>query len=152
MSGKSLKGLGTALVIVSLTAATTTRADVTMESRFTVTGSGILAAGNMSGRSTTIISGDRLRVDSDTELNSGVLRAFTRGSMGPSAQIVRLDDDRILNLDMKRRQYTEQTFEELRAEMQKAAQKRRAGNPETLQRHPPPSTNPNANGWTPRRR
>ena len=98
-------------------------ADVTVENRIAVIGSGIMSAGNMSGTTKTTISGERSRSDSDIQLQSKVVRMFAHGAVGPTAEIVRLDADKIDHLDLNRKQYTEQTFEEMRARLQKALDK-----------------------------
>ena len=98
-------------------------ADVTVENRIAVTGTGIMSAGNMSGTTRTMISGERSRSDSDIQLQSKVVRMFAHGAVGPTAEIVRLDQDKIDHLDLNRKQYTEQTFEEMRARLQKALDK-----------------------------
>jgi hypothetical protein len=98
-------------------------ADVTIENRIAVTGTGIMSAGNMSGTTKTTISGERSRSDSDLQLQSKVVRMFAHGAVGPTAEIVRLDQDKIDHLDLNRKQYTEQTFEEMRARLQKALDK-----------------------------
>jgi hypothetical protein len=108
-----------AILCGTLLAITAAQADVTVESRFSVEGNGIMSAGNMSGTSKTTISGDRSRVDSDMQLNSRFMRVLAHGAMGPTAQIVRLDQGKVQQLDVKKKQYTEQTFEEMRAQMQK---------------------------------
>jgi hypothetical protein len=95
-------------------------ADVTVESHIAVTGTGIMSAGNMAGTTKTVISGERSRSDSDLQLQSKVVRMFAHGAVGPTAEIVRLDQDKIDHLDLNKKQYTEQTFEELRARLQKA--------------------------------
>jgi hypothetical protein len=95
-------------------------ADVTVESHIAVTGTGIMSAGNMSGTTKTTISGERSRSDSDLQLQSKVVRMFAHGAVGPTAEIVRLDQDKIDHLDLNKKQYTEQSFEELRARLQKA--------------------------------
>ena len=95
-------------------------ADVTIENHIAVTGTGIMSAGNMSGTTKTTISGERSRSDSDLQLQSKVVRMFAHGAVGPTAEIIRLDQDKIDHLDLNKKQYTEQTFEELRARLQKA--------------------------------
>jgi hypothetical protein len=100
-------------------------ADVTVENRISVTGVGIMSAGNMSGTTKTTISGERSRIDSDIQLQSRVVRMLAHGAVGPTAEIVRLDADKIDRLDLSRKQYTEQTFEELRARLQKVLDKTR---------------------------
>jgi hypothetical protein len=98
-------------------------ADVTVENRIAVTGTGIMSAGNMTGTTKTTISGERSRTDSDIQLQSKVVRMFAHGAVGPTAEIVRLDQDKIDHLDLNRKQYTEQTFEEMRTRLQKALDK-----------------------------
>ena len=95
-------------------------ADVTVESHIAVIGTGIMSAGNMSGTTKTSISGERSRSDSDLQLQSKVVRMFAHGAVGPTAEIVRLDQDKIDHLDLNKKQYTEQTFEEMRVRLQKA--------------------------------
>ena len=58
-------------------------ADVTVENRIAVTGTGIMSAGNMSGTTKTTISGERSRSDSDIQLQSKVVRMFAHGAVGP---------------------------------------------------------------------
>ena len=98
-------------------------ADVTVENRVAVTGVGLMSAGNMSGTTKTAISGERLRTDSDIQLQSRLVRMLAHGAVGPTAEIVRLDADKIDRLDLNKKQYTEQTFEELRARLQQALDK-----------------------------
>jgi hypothetical protein len=98
-------------------------ADVTVENRIAVTGTGLMSAGNMAGTTRTTISGERSRSDSDIQLQSKVVRMFAHGAVGPTAEIVRLDAYKIDHLDLNKKQYTEQTFEEMRARLQKALDK-----------------------------
>jgi len=115
----------TALVTAATLALATSvaSADVTVENRVAVTGAGIMSAGNMSGTTKTTISGERSRTDSDIQLQSKLVRMFAHGAVGPTAEIVRLDADKIDHLDLAKKQYTEQTFEELRARLQQALDK-----------------------------
>lgn len=74
---------------------------------------------NMNGTSVTTISGDRARIESDMQMQSRMVRVFARG-MGPTADIVRLDEDKVYQLDLKKKQYTEESLAERRARMQQA--------------------------------
>lgn len=94
-------------------------ADVTIQQHIAVEGVGIMAAGNMSGTTKTTISGDRSRTDSDIKLESRMMRMLAHRALGPTAEIVRLDQDKIDRLDLTRKQYTEMTFEEMKARLQK---------------------------------
>ena len=94
-------------------------ADVTIEERMSVSGAGMMKMMNMSGRTVTTIAGDRARTDSDLRFESGMMRTLARGA-GQGSEIVRLDQDTMYSLDTKKKTYTETTFAERRAEMQKA--------------------------------
>ena len=96
-------------------------ADVTVENRISMTGTGAMSIANMSGTTRTAISGLRSRSDRDIQLQSKLVRMFAHG--GPKAEIILLDADKIDRLDISRKQYTEQTFEELKARLQKPLDK-----------------------------
>ena len=110
-------GCGAALVV-----AMAAHADVTTQERLTVNGLGMVKLANMSGTTTTMISGDRARTDSNLQFESGMLRAFA-GGVGQSSEIVRLDQDKLYSLDPKKKTYTEMSFADQRARMQQAMQK-----------------------------
>ncbi|MFL6578712.1 MAG: hypothetical protein ACJ8MR_18965 [Povalibacter sp.] len=103
-----------------------TQADVTMEENVAVTGSGLMKMANMSGTSKTTISGNKARTDSDMRFESGMMRALG-GGVGQSTEIVRLDEDKIYQLNNKKKTYTETTFAERRATLEQAmAQQQKA--------------------------
>ena len=93
-------------------------ADVTMEENVSVSGAGLMKMANMSGTSKTIISGDKARTDSDMRFESGLVRTLSGGA-GQSSEIVRLDQDKIYLLNPKKKTYTETTFAEQRAMLEK---------------------------------
>ena len=96
------------------------QADVTMQEQMSLTGAGMMTMANMNGTTTTVISGDRARSESNMQFESGLMRTFARGAGGPHVEIVRLDQDKIYSLDIKKKTYTETTFEEMRAKLQQA--------------------------------
>ena len=96
------------------------RADITLERTIAVEGVGVMAFGNMSGTTKTTISGDKSRTDSDIRMQSKLVRFLARNAVGPSAEIVRLDQDKFYHLNINKKEYTETTFEQLRAQLQKA--------------------------------
>jgi hypothetical protein len=100
-------------------AAGTVRADITVERTTSVEGVGAMAFANMSGSSKTSISGDKSRTDSDTKMQSKLVGFLARSALGPSAEIVLLDEDKLYHLNMNKKEYTETTFEQLHAQMQK---------------------------------
>jgi hypothetical protein len=95
-------------------------ADVTTQQRISIDGIGGLKIANMSGTTTTIISGERSRTETTMQLESKILRMFARGAGGPRVDIVRLDLDKIDHLDVAKKEYTEMTFAQLREQMQQA--------------------------------
>ena len=95
-------------------------ADVTTETKMSVEGVGMMAAGNMSGSTKTAISGNRSRTDTDLQLQSKFVRFLARNAVGPTSEIVLLDADKMYHLNVNKKEYTEQSFEEFRARMQKA--------------------------------
>lgn len=113
--------------VVLTCAASVALADVTVQRHISVEGAGLMSAGNMSGTTKTTISGDRSRTDSDIQLQSRVVRMLAHRAVGPTAEIVRLDQDRIDRLDISRKQYTETTFEEMKARLQKVMDRAQDG-------------------------
>ena len=84
-----------------------------------LSGSGMMKMANMSGTTTTVISGDRARTESNMTFESAMMRTFAPGG-GNHVEIVRLDQDKIYSLNPKKKTYTETTFAEQRAKMQQA--------------------------------
>ncbi len=93
-------------------------ADVTIEEKLRVEGSGLMSMMNMNGTSVTRIAGDRARTDMDMQMESRMMRMV--GGFGPTAEIVRLDQERMISLDLNDQTYSEATFAEQRAEMERA--------------------------------
>jgi len=108
-------------------AAGTAQADITIERTTSVDGVGAMAFANMSGTSKTSISGDKSRTDSDMKMQSKIIGFLARNAMGPSAEIVLLDQDKLYHLNMNKKEYTETTFEQFRAQMQKVSDQMNSG-------------------------
>jgi hypothetical protein len=119
---KIQKRRSTALVLLGSIlgfAAGTAHADITIERATSVEGVGAMAFANMSGSSKISISGDKSRTDSDMKMQSKIVGFLARNAVGPSAEIVLLDQDKLYHLNMNKKEYTETNFEQLRAQMQK---------------------------------
>jgi hypothetical protein len=99
------------------------QADVTLEQTMAVEGVGVMAFGNMSGTSKTTISGEKSRTDSDIQMKSRIVRMLAHNAVGPSADIVRLDQDKIYHLNINKKEYRETSFEELRDQLKKMSDK-----------------------------
>ena len=97
-------------------------ADVTLEQKMSVEGTGLLKMINMNGHVVTTISGDRARTQSDLQMESRLMRMF---GGGPSAQIVRLDEGKLYHLDLKGKTYTEMSLAEQKAEMERSIEQMR---------------------------
>ena len=93
-------------------------ADVTLKQNVTVSASGSMAMMGSSGTMTTVVSGDRGRTENQVESNSAMIRKFAKNVN--TATIVLLDDELMLSLAPEKKQYSEMTFEQLRAQMEKS--------------------------------
>lgn len=93
-------------------------ADVTLAETVRVDGKGLMAMASMTIDSTTYISGNKARIDNNVSNTSGLVRMF--GGAGPSGQIVRLDQDMLYELNLKKKRYRQVSLADQRAEMQKA--------------------------------
>src|SRR5262245_4283146 len=109
-----------AFIAMAVAATPVALADVTIQERTSVEGVGLMSVGNMSGTSTTTIAGDRARIESDLQMQSRLVRMFAHGAGGPSASIIRLDQDKVYALDLKKKQYTEESLADQRAHLQAA--------------------------------
>jgi hypothetical protein len=119
---KILNLRSTALVLMGSIlgfAAGTAQADVTIERTTSVEGVGGMAFANMSGSSKTSISGDRSRTDTDMKMQSKIVGFLARNALGPSAEIVLLDQDKLYHLNLNKKEYTETSFELFHAQLQK---------------------------------
>jgi hypothetical protein len=103
------------------------QADITIMSTLSVEGVGAMALGNITGTTTTIISGDKSRNDSNMKMQSKIVGFLVRNAAGPSAEIVLLDQDKLYHLNLNKREYTETTFEQMRTQMQKATEQMSTG-------------------------
>jgi len=110
------------------------QADVTVKESLSVQGQGIMAMANMSGTSTTAISGKKARTESDMQMESRLARMFARG-IGQSTEIVRLDDDKIFELNPKKKTYSETSLAARRAQLEQAMAKQK----EVQEKQPSPT-------------
>jgi hypothetical protein len=90
------------------------QADITLEQQVTVDGFGPNKLGAMEGKTVTAISGDRARTDRQSQFKSKLLRALAKSSSTDTVRIIRLDAERIDEIDVTNKQYTEVTFQQMR--------------------------------------
>jgi hypothetical protein len=118
MSGRFRQPLARVLTCSMLSLASgLALADVVTESTMSVDGVGAMAFGNMTGTTRTTVSGDKARTDSDVQMKSRLVRMLAHSSLGPTAQIVRLDQDKIYQVNINKKEYTETTFEQMRSQL-----------------------------------
>jgi hypothetical protein len=110
---------GAALLATSLA-----HADVRLTEQVTVQGSGVMSLANMSGSTVTAISGNNARIDNNLQMESRLARMFTRDA-GNLAEVVRLDDDAVLEIETGKKRYRESSISARRAQLEQAAQQMR---------------------------
>lgn len=93
-------------------------ADVTFEQSVSIEAGGVLSMLGASGTTTTSISGDKAWSESKMEPKSKMMASF--GQDLDTTTIMRLDRDLIWTLVPSKKQYSETTFEEMRAQMQES--------------------------------
>jgi hypothetical protein len=108
-------------------AGATAQADITIERTTSVDGVGAMAFANMSGTTKTSISGGKSRTDSDMKMQSKIVGFLARNAVGPSVEIVLLDQDTLYHLNVNKKEYTETSFEQVRTQMQKVSDQMSAG-------------------------
>jgi hypothetical protein len=96
------------------------QADITIQQQINVDGFGPSKFGAMEGKSSTAISGDKARTEQQSQFKSRLLRALAKGSSTNSVRIIRLDAERIDEIDVTKQQYTEMTFQQVRDETARA--------------------------------
>jgi hypothetical protein len=121
MSIRSTAGMW-AIVIGAVGLAGLARADITVEQQINVDGFGPSKFGAMEGKTITSISGDRARTEHQSQFKSKLLRALAKGSSTNTVHIIRLDVERIDDIDTPDKQYSETTFQEMRDATAKALQ------------------------------
>jgi hypothetical protein len=99
--------------------ATLVRADVVIEEKVDMDGVAGFSMLAMQGQSTSSITADKSRIDSDMKFKSRLMNTFA-GKSGNSSQIIRLDKGVIYDVQHADKKYTEMTFEQMRAAMQKS--------------------------------
>jgi hypothetical protein len=97
-------------------------ADVTVERRITTDGFGPSKFGAMEGKEVTAIASDRARTENQVQFQSKLLRTLARGSGTDTVRIIRLDQELEDVIDVTQKQYTETTFQQMRAQTRQALQ------------------------------
>ena len=111
-------------VLLALSAAPA-RSDVVMEESINLDGAAGFSMLAMQGKSTTSLTPDKSRIDSDMQFKSKLMNRFA-GQSGASSQIIRLDQGRVYDVNHGDRKYTEMSFEEMRKAMEQGMQQMEA--------------------------
>jgi hypothetical protein len=96
----------------------TARADVVITEKIDMDGAAGFSMLAMAGQSTSSITPDKSRIDSDMKFKSRLMNTFA-GKSGNSSQIIRLDKGVVYDVQHADKKYTEMTFAQMRAAMQK---------------------------------
>ncbi|HXR20527.1 MAG TPA: hypothetical protein VN757_11410 [Steroidobacteraceae bacterium] len=123
MRSRSAGKWGTVFLVAGL--AGVVRADITVEQQVNVDGFGPSKFGALEGKNTTAISGDRARTQQQSQFKSKLLRVLAKGSSTDTVRIIRLDAERIDEIDNTNKQYTETTFQQMRDAAASAVQSAR---------------------------
>ena len=133
MSRTRIKPYLPSLLVVSLGAlAGVAHGDVVIEQTLDLDGAAGFSMLAMQGTSVTSLTADKSRTDSDMRFKSALINRFA-GKGGNSSQIVRLDKGVVYDLQHKDRKYTEMSFAEMRASMDKAMQQVEAASEQQAQ-------------------
>ena len=125
------------------------QADITIERSTSIEGVGAMALASSSGTSRTIISGDKSRTESDTKMQSKIVGFLAKNAAGPTAEIVLLDQDKLYHLNIAKKEYTETTFEQMRAQMRKASDQMAANEDKGKTAQPPSAVDQSKCQWLP---
>jgi hypothetical protein len=116
------------------------QADITIQQQVNVDGFGPSKFGAMEGKSSTAIAGDKARTEEQNQFKSRLLRALAKGS--DTVRIIRLDAELIDEIDVTKQQYTEQTFQQMREQTERALQSAQTSPQAAQERRDAPSGAP----------
>jgi len=127
--------LASSLLVPLVLAAIAAHADVVIEESMNTDGVAGFSMLAMQGTTTRSLSADKSRTDSNVQFKSKLLSTFA-GKSGNTSQIVRLDKGFIYEVQPKDKTYTERSFVDARAAMEKAMQQMEAASQQTQAQQP----------------
>jgi hypothetical protein len=104
--------------VVTILAAGGAAADITMKQHMEIQAGGAMSMMNSASTMTTSLSGDKSRSETVMEAKSGMIGRFMKNMNTTS--ITRLDKELIWSLLPEKEQYSEMTFEQMRAQLEKS--------------------------------
>jgi hypothetical protein len=128
------QGLTIVIAAMLLVFAATACADILIKS--SVTSKGLVGLTNMEGTTEQMIAGDKAKTVSNMKMTNKVMKFLGAGKPQESSDITRLDKELIWNVMPKDKEYTEMTFAELRAAMEKGLQKSQEEKAKFAKEHP----------------
>jgi hypothetical protein len=129
------KKLFSVLLVPFALAAVAARADVVIEETMNTDGVAGFSMLAMQGTTTRSLTADKSRTESNLQFKSKLLNTFA-GKSGPTSQIVRLDKGVMWDVQSKDKTYTERTFADARAQMEKAMQQMEAASQQAQAQQP----------------
>jgi hypothetical protein len=123
------------LLVPFALAAIAARADVVIEETMNTDGVAGFSMLAMQGTTTRSLTADKSRTESNVQFKSKFLNTFA-GKGGPSSQIVRLDKGVMWDVQSKDKTYTETSFADARAAMEKAMQQMEAASKQAAAQQP----------------
>lgn len=97
---------------------------------------GLVGLMNMEGTTDNILSGDKSKALSTMKMTNSVMKFLGAGKPMETAEIIRLDKEVFWELDLKDREYKEQTFAEVRADIGKSLAEGKKERAKHLKDHP----------------
>ena len=117
----ALQLAGAALALGPLALLSLAHADVRLNEKIAVEGTGMMSLANMTGNTVTSISGKSARIENDIQMQSKLARMFARDA-GNTTEVVRLKDDVVLEIETRKKRYRESSVSARRAQLEQAAQ------------------------------
>lgn len=121
---------GLCLIVVS----SSLFADIRIKSNIKM--EGLVGLMNMEGTTDNLLSGNKAKTVSNTKMTNKVMKFLGAGKPIETAEIIRLDKEVFWELEMKDKKYKEQTFAEVRADIEKSLAEGKKERAKHLKDHP----------------
>ena len=113
---------------------TSLHADIRIKSDFKM--EGLIGLMNMEGTVDYSISGDKVKTVNNMKMTNKVMKFLGAGKPTETAEIIRLDKEVFWELEMKDNKYKEQTFAQVRADIEKGLAESKKSKAKNLKDHP----------------
>lgn len=109
-------------------------ADITIKS--TIDSKGMVGLMNMAGTQQVMISGEKEKEMSSLRMTNKVAKFLGAGKPQDKVEIIRVDKELFWNIEPKDKEYSEMTFAEMKANMEKSLAEAQKEKAENLKKHP----------------